>query len=167
MISNLARLAIVMVTTCSASAATAQAFDAIVVRFRPPYGVCAGVCPNFETEILAEGYVRTRSFSSEQVYYFDAKPRDLQRFAELMEELRPSEDRKIDEACERATLEGGSPDPLSWPRGDDIEVRWYTPTGFIRLTACAGDEQLRTTLQDALRALGADPYSGAQAREDF
>lgn len=166
MIAGFARSAILLATACCASAAAAQAPDAIVIRFRPSYGICAGLCPYFEIEVLAEGYVRTLGLADGTISRFDAKPRDVRRFTELMDRLRPAQDRQVDKTCERATLEGGSPDPLSWPRPDDIDVRWYSPGGVTRLTACASNQELRTALQDALRALGADPFSGAKAGDD-
>jgi hypothetical protein len=148
-----------------ATTASALPFDTIVVRFRHPAAVCAGVCPSFEIEVHAQGHVESRGIRLEAPSHFDAKPADLERFTELMAELRPETDRRIDESCEQAKREDGSPDPLSTPRPDDIEVRWYAPDGFVRLTACASDRELRTALQRALRALGADPYTGVKADE--
>ena len=77
------RLTIFLASVCSGAAASAQSPEAIVIRFRPPYGICTGVCPNFETEVHAEGFVRALDRRGGGTHDFEATPRDLRRFTEL------------------------------------------------------------------------------------
>src|SRR6476620_10508630 len=142
----------------------------VIIRFRHPAMICAGVCPNYQIEILANGDVvrgnptpqptdRDHLYSN-TVFRFHVLPTKLRQFRSRLDALRPRGDRALDATCNRSRLPDGSFDPLSTPSPDDIEVRWIEADRGNRLTACAYDEPLRAQLQSALRSLGVDPFSG-------
>ena len=147
-------LAFVVATlTVSAAAAHRTSRETIVVRFRPAYALCVGVCPYFEMWVSPPGRVVTRDKGSGRIERFDVVPERLAAFRDVLLPLRPTGERRVDRTCEQEQVEG-KPDPLSDPRTDDIEVRWIDGTDPGRLTACAGNMRVRQVVQDALRALG-------------
>ena len=91
---------------------------------------------------------------------FHVQPKKLTQFRSELDAVRPVGDLALDASCKQAHLPDGSPDPLSTPSSDDIEVRWVEAGRSDRLTACADNRLLRGKVQDALRSLGVDPYSG-------
>ena len=109
------------------------------------------------------GVVTTHQLFDGETTRFQAEPARHGQFLRMLDGLRPNGTRKADASCVRATGPDGNPDPLHNPRPDDIEVRWSGAGGAARLTACADNWPIREVVQDALRALGADPHSGRQA----
>jgi hypothetical protein len=145
----------------------APASGQVIIRFRHPYAICAGVCPQFQLEISASGDVVRGSpeptgrhqFRSNTAVRFHVLPAKLKQFRYELDPLRPHGARALDSTCDQAKHQDGSRDPLSMARPDDIEVRWVDARGTDRLTSCAYG-RLKAELQSALRRLGVDPYSG-------
>jgi hypothetical protein len=138
----------------------------VIIRFRHPAMICAGVCPNYQIEIFANGDVVRGNPAPEashiyrnRVISFHVLPARLKQFRSELDVLRPRGERALDAACAPAKLPDGSLDPLSDATPDDIEVRWVEAGHTDRLTSCASS-QLREELHSALRRLGVDPYSG-------
>jgi len=132
--------------------------------------ICAGACPNYQIEISNNGDVvrgnpapetndRGHLYSNAAIR-FHVQPKKLTQFRSELDAVRPVGDLALDASCKQAHLPDGSPDPLSTPSSDDIEVRWVEAGRSDRLTACADNRPLRGKVQDALRSLGVDPYSG-------
>jgi hypothetical protein len=142
---------------------TASDQASVFIRFRFPGAVCAGLCPHFETEVSPAGIVTTHQLFDGETTQFQARPAKHRRFLRMLDRLRPSGTREADANCVRATGPDGNPDPLYDPRPDDIEVRWSVAGETARLTACDSNRPIREAVQDALRALGADPYFGKKA----
>jgi hypothetical protein len=133
--------------------------------------ICAGVCPNYQLKIFDNGEVvrgnperaptdRDHIYSNAEVR-FHVSPAKLRQFRSQLDTLRPRGNHPLDLACEQAKLPDGSPDPVSTPSPDDIEVRWVDAGHADRLTSCVYSP-LRDELQSALRTLGVDPHSGKQ-----
>jgi hypothetical protein len=141
----------------------------VIIRFRHPAMICAGVCPNYQIEIFANGDVVRGNPKSEPtdrdhlyanaVIHFRVPLAKLRQFRTELDKVRPIGNRSLDIICAQAKLPDGSPDPISTPNPDDLEVRWVEGRHNDRLTSCA-DGPLRGKLQSALRTLGVDPYSG-------
>jgi hypothetical protein len=140
----------------------------IIVRFRHPYVVCAGVCPQFQLKILPSGDVVRGSphppdvhdILSNVVTRFRVPAAKLRQLQRDLNALRPVGNWALDATCNQAKQRDGSPDPLSIAKPDDIEVRWIDSRRDDRLTGCAYGGWLRPKLENALRSLGIDPYSG-------
>ncbi|HEX5184578.1 MAG TPA: hypothetical protein VFW19_15690 [Allosphingosinicella sp.] len=160
-------LALALVSGFAGTAGARPAAEAILVRFRFPYAVCAGVCPNFEMKISPRGDVVTRSFFGHAVYRFRATPARLEAFRQALDPLRPAGKKRLDDKC-GARQEDGTPDPLAVdPRPDDFELDWTGGRSEARLTGCAfGHWPIRKAVYDALRALGANPFFGWDQRFD-
>jgi hypothetical protein len=135
--------------------------ETILVRFRFPYAICAGVCPNFEMKVSPRGEVGTRDLFRRETYRFRATPAHLEAFRRALSALRPAGENRLDSKWEAKQPDGTS-DPLALdPRPDDFEVRWTGGRSEARLTGCAfGHWPTRAAVQAALRALGADPFFG-------
>jgi hypothetical protein len=122
----------------------AQADDAgptITIRFRDPYGICSGVCPNFEMRVDDDGNVTTRSrwLDDGETSRFKAKDANYVRFLHLMEGLKFLDHPQLDATCERRKLPDGSLDPLDHPEPDDIEMEWTDSERTVRVTGCASN----------------------------
>jgi len=144
----------------------------VLIRFRHPTMICAGICPNYQIEIFANGDVVRGNPPPEasHLYHnreirFHVTRSHLRNFRAQLDVLRPSGDLAVDTACERGRLADGSLDPLDASRPDDILVRWIDPGRNDQLTACASyGGALRGKIENALRTLGVNPNSGAPAR---
>ena len=150
---------------------TAPSRPNVIIRFRHPAMLCAGICPNYQIEIFANGDVvrgnpTTREANDRDHIYrnrtirFHVLPAKLSQFRSGLDVLRPHGDRALDATCDRPKLPDGSFDPLATPSPDDIEIRWIEAGRTDRLTACAYHEPLRDEIQSALRSLGVNPFSG-------
>ena len=147
------------------AAARPAAAETILVRVHHSYAVCAGLCPDFAMRIGPRGEVVSRSLHTSETHRFRATAARLSAFRAILDPLRPAGESRLDRECARATSADGTPDPLDEPGPDDLEIRWIGADGDARLTACAYTHMaVRRTVESALRALGADPYSGARAR---
>jgi hypothetical protein len=165
MLSHRIALAFVVATLAVyAAAAQGAARETIIVRFRPPNGLCVGVCPNFEMRVSPQGRVVTRDTWSGRIERFDIDLQRLAAFRDVLIQLRPLGERREDETCEQA-LHDGKADALDDPRPDDIEVRWIDRAEPGRLTACARNMAVRRVVQDALRALGVTILGTRKNRE--
>jgi hypothetical protein len=104
------------------------------------------------------GNVTTHSLwpDDRETIRFKAKDANYVRFQNLMERLKLLDHPQLDVTCERGTLQDGSPDPLSDPKPDDIEMIWTDSQGTIRVTGCPSNTLLRVALQGAVNVLGAD-----------
>jgi len=150
---GLAFASVIATLIVQASAAHGARRETIVVRFRPPYGICAGVCPNFEMRVSPSGRVTTRDGLDGRIERFEVERARLSAFRDVLIQLRPIGERREDETCAQARNDG-KPDTLDDPRPDDIEIRWMDPGEPGRLTACARNMEVRRVVQDALLALG-------------
>jgi hypothetical protein len=155
-------LLIAAATTVAPPAHAKDADPTITIRFRHPYGICTGVCPNFEMRVAHDGNVTTRSLwpDDSETTHFRAKDANYVRFLYLVERLKYLDQQQLDTTCKHARLQDGSPDPLDDPRPDDIEMKWADSRGTVRVTGCASNTLLRVALQGALNVLGADWVSG-------
>ena len=141
----------------------------IIIRFRHPAAICAGVCPNYQIEIFANGDVVRGNpkreptdgdhFYSNSVIHFHVPPTKLAQFRAELDKVRLRSNRALDTICRQAKLPDGSADPASTPRPDDLKVRWVEGHQTDQLTSCTYGP-LRGELESALRTLGVDPYSG-------
>jgi hypothetical protein len=160
--------ALVLATVPALARESPVSGETILIRFRHPYAICAGVCPQYQLEIQPTGEVkRSTAYPSNHdevlsnpTIHFRVLTAMLRQFQDELDAFRPSGDLPLDTACVQAKREDGSIDPLSEAKPDDIEVRWINRRKTVRLTSCAGNS-LRGRLQSALRNLGIDPYSGA------
>lgn len=151
-----------LLTLAAAAHATSAPAETVLIRFRFPEVVCVGVCPNFEMKVGPHGDVVTRELWDEpRTYHWRAAPAKLDAFRRALFALRPAGEIRLDSRCE-IMLPDGKADPMANnPRPDDLEVRWTGGPSEARLTACyANRGPTRKAVQDALRALGADPYFG-------
>ena len=141
----------------------------VIIRFRPPAMICAGVCPDYQIEIFANGDVVRGNpkpdptgrddLYANTVIRFRVPLAKLDQFRAELDMVRPLGNRALDTICAQPKLPDGSPDPISTPKPDDLEVRWVEGPHTDRLTSCAYGP-LRGALESALRTLGVDPYSG-------
>ena len=141
----------------------------VIIHFRHPAMICAGVCPNYQIEIFANGDVvrgnpkaeptgRDHLYAS-TVIHFHMPPAKLKQFRTELDKVRPLGNRALDTICAQRKLPDGATDPISAPKPDDLEIRWVEGGHTDRLTSCAYGP-LRGEVQSALRTLGVDPYSG-------
>ena len=136
--------------------------ETVVIRFRISYPICVGLCPDFETRISPSGSAVSHNLHRRDVHRIRVTPRQLGSFRAILDTLRPIGERRLDAQCQPATIADGSPDPLDHPRPDDLEVRWIGPRTSARLTACGRTHPaMRQTIENAMRVLGVDPYTGA------
>jgi hypothetical protein len=84
------------------------------------------------------------------------------QFRSELDVLRPHGNVGLDAACKQPKLPDGSPDPVSRPQPDDLEVRWVERGHTDRLTSGAYGP-LRGELQSALGTLGVDAILGETA----
>jgi hypothetical protein len=143
----------------------------VIIRFRHPAMICAGVCPNYQIAIFANGDVVRGNpaaqatdwhhIHSNAVISFHVLPAKLRQFRSELDVLRPHGNAALDAVCNQTRLPDGSPDPISTAQPDDVEVRWIEGGHTDRLMSCAYGP-LRAELESALRRLGIDPYSGKQ-----
>ena len=139
--------------------------ETVLIRFRHSYPVCAGLCPDFETQISPMGYVVSRNLHQPETHHFRVDRLKLASFWAILDTIRPSGERRFDAECPRSRQADGTLDTLDDPRPDDFEVRWISGGTDARLTACAFTQlQVRRTVENALHVLGVDPYFGS--RED-
>jgi hypothetical protein len=132
-----------------------SAGERIMVRFRHPLVICAGVCPDFMMWVSPRGRIVTRNIHRTGTYRFRATPAQLEAFHEILASLRPTGETRLDTACARAPED--PPADFFNPRPDDIEIRWVGPHTAAHLTSCPfGRPELRETIVRALRALGSD-----------
>jgi hypothetical protein len=142
-----------------------KAADTIFVRLRHSYPICAGFCPNFEMKVSPSGKVVSRDLWRRKVRRFRATPEGLAAFQRQLATIRPPAERRLDESCTRFLDADGKPDMWDDPRPDDIEVRWRGKGGSSRLTSCGYTHRdMRDTVEQAVRALGADLLWGGKAR---
>ncbi|HEY1605875.1 MAG TPA: hypothetical protein VGF77_09790 [Allosphingosinicella sp.] len=162
-----AALALTLVSGFAGSADARPASGTILVRFRFPYQICVGVCANFEMRIGPRGEVVTHALFGGAIYRFRATPARLAAFRKALDPLRPAGEKRLDGKCE-AKWEDGTPDPLADdPRPDDFEVRWTKGRSETLLTGCyLSHWPMRKAVEDALRALGANPFFGWDQRFD-
>lgn len=141
------------------------AAETILIRFRFPFIVCLGVCPNFEIRVSPGGEVITRKLFPHRTYRFRAKPAKLSAFRRALSAVRPTGEKRLDAECETKQPDG-TPDPLADnPRPDDFEVRWTGGRSDARLTGCASTHwPTHAAVQNALRVLGVDPIFGWDKR---
>jgi hypothetical protein len=161
-------LALFLATLCTTAAGAGPSdVETIQLRFRHSYPFCGGLCPDFETRVGPDGSVVTYALRGGEAYRFRASSLQLAAFRRILGAIRPSGERSLDARCERGRLADGTPDPLDDPRPDDVEIFWSGGDAQTRLTACAFTHpEMRRTMESALRALGADPFSGSPARPD-
>jgi hypothetical protein len=141
--------------------------EMILVRFRHSSGFCAGLCPDFELQVGLDREVTSHSLHRHDSHRFRASPSQLRSFRRILAPLRPTGERQLDTSCARDRTADCGPDPLDDPRPNDIEIFWSGGRTEARLTACGYTHlDLRRTVESALRALGADPFSGRQVRPE-
>lgn len=133
--------------------------EPIVIKFRNGYAVCTGLCPNFRTELRSNGVIVTQH-DGFRATRFRVSRKEISDFSRSLETIRPIGTRKLDQACEQATLPNGARDPLSMYEPDDIDVIWIGAHRTSRLTACLRNRQAHDFIAKALRAVGVDPGSG-------
>src|SRR4051794_21317980 len=76
--------------------------ETVRIRFQHPFGVCAGLCPDFETRVEPSGAVASRSLHWEGGDRFRASPRQYAAFLRIMNSIRPTGERSLDRSCEHA-----------------------------------------------------------------
>jgi hypothetical protein len=137
------------------STGSQSADERVMVRFRHPTAICAGVCPDFVMWVSPRGRIVTRNIHWTGTYRFRATPAQLEAFHEILGSIRPTGERRLDTTCARAPDD--PPADFFDPRPDDIEIRWIGPHTAAHLTFCPfGRPELRETIVRALRALGSD-----------
>jgi len=140
--------------------------ETVVIRFRTSYAVCFGLCPDFETRISPRGEVVSHNLHRRDVHRFHFASARLGSFRAILDTLRPIGEHRLDAECTPGPMADGTPDPLDHPRPDDLEVRWIGLNASARLTACGYTHlAVRRTIQNALRVLGVDPFSGGPDSE--
>jgi hypothetical protein len=138
---------------------------AITIRFRFPGAICAGLCPNFETQVDQDGNVTAQSLWPEgKTTHFKVKEKDFLSFYFLVSELRYLQHPQLDAACERPISGDSNLDQLYDPKPDDIEMTLTDWQGTVRVTGCASNQLLEFSLHGALEVLGVDPYSGEKLK---
>jgi hypothetical protein len=159
-------LALLLASLCTAAAqARPSPGEMILIRLRHSSGICAGLCPDFELQVFPEGEVTSHSLHDRESHRFRVSQRELEAFRRMLAPLRPAGESHLDASCPRSRTADGSPDPLDDPWPNDIEIFWSGGYVEAALTSCAFTHpELRRTIEGALRALGADPYSGNRAR---
>jgi hypothetical protein len=140
--------------------------ETVLIRFRASYGICLGLCPDFETRVGPGGWVVSHNLHRRDVHRFRVSPSHLGSFRAILESLRPRGEIRLDAECEHVRLADGTLDPLHDPRPDDLEVRWIGAHVSARLTACDYTHlATRRTIENAMRVLGVDPYSGGRYKD--
>jgi hypothetical protein len=162
MLRSVPLLAAIALTSCVTGAhGDRHPATTVAVRFSGGYAICIGLCPDFETQVQSTGLVMSRNRVTKRASRFRVGPSKVKEFVARLDALRPMHDQKADKECAQVTLENGSPDPLSMAKPDDIEIRWIERGTQVRLTACYANAAIRKPLQQALRDLGVDPWSGS------
>jgi hypothetical protein len=162
------------VSTSGRGLAQPSSRETTVVRFRNPYIVCAGVCPDYKITVQQSGEIQTvvhpsgSRFNRGEIWSFRVNQRQLRAFRNILNGIRPRGMRRLDETCSPGRLPDGSPDPLDDPRPDDVEVRWIGPLGSDKLSSCAYTHpSVRMTINRAVTALGISVPLGVPARFIF
>lgn len=155
--------AVIALTCCVAGApGDRKAGTSVAIHVSGGYAICLGLCPYFETQVRSDGLVISRHHFAKKSSRFRVDQSKVSEFMARMDALRPVRDHAADRECAQVTLENGSPDPLSMAKPDDIEIRWIEGgRRSVRLTACFANAGITKPLQQALRDLGVDPWSGS------
>ena len=118
--------------------------ERITVSRRPWFGICAGVCPNYDVTVWTDGEVVAKRGSSEERFHVSRA-----EAADFSSKLRPF--RPV----------GEQPDPLVCAHDErpkdaplvmkvrEIEIRWLGTNHSARLVAC--DNALYADLTEAIR----------------
>ena len=119
-----------------ASVGTAVSMESISVSRRPWFGVCAGVCPNYDVTVWADGRVlsvRRYSHVPDVVQRFRVPTRDAAQFRSILLPYRPTNAQDVEPTCEHRV----SPDEAELVlKVREIEMVWSGPSGPSRLVAC-------------------------------
>ena len=125
----------------------------VFVRYRHTYPFCAGFCPSFEMQVGSDGEITTHDLLTSNIFHGHAKPENLRQFRAVLDDLRPTADRRADEDCVPAKRQDGSPDSLDNPKPDDIELRWLENGKSVSLTACWSNQPINMAIIKAWYAL--------------
>ena len=130
--------------------------EAIEISRRPWFGICAGVCPNYDVIMRPDGRVLVlrRHFDEvDEVRSFRVSPARLARLRAILASYRPNADTPEPSRCEHDV----PPEEAAFV-GDVVEmqVKWTGAAGSDHLVACDTQENaaLREAIGAALQSLG-------------
>jgi len=147
---------------CAAFAHPPGEPEKIKISRRPWFGICAGVCPDYDIVMQTDRYVwviRRNSGSVEDVRRFRISKRRAAKLRAILEPLRPNGDTREPEECRHDV----PPEQAGLViKAVEMEVKWVGPGRSDRRIGCATPEYeaMRITIDKALATLGV----GADAR---
>jgi len=144
----LAIAACTLMTGCASSAGRTE--TAITISERPWFGVCSGVCPDYDLVVAADGQVSSTVRRQARTSRFRVSREALKEFEAILEPLRPP-GTQIQGQCIHNVSEDDAVFVI--PDVTEIDIRWNDGTQTDRLVACDGP-QISETIRQALWSIG-------------
>lgn len=152
-----AYIGLLLLSACESTRA-APSGDTVTLSRRPWFGICAGVCPNYDVTVGPGGRAWSvlRSFHRpDQVVHLRPTWEQRARFLSLLAPFRPDGRRPERPECDHRLPPEEAPLLV---RVTEIEIRWSGASGAAHLIACDTRENaaLRAAIDEALLTLDLD-----------
>jgi len=118
--------------------------ESITVSRRPWFAICAGVCPNYDVTVSADGRVVAKRGSGEERYRVSRA--EAARFRKKLQPFRPVGEQRDPLVCAH---EGRPEDAPLMMKVREIEIWWSGVPHPARLAAC--DTAAYADLTEAIR----------------
>lgn len=139
--------------------------ETVTVSKRPWFGICAGLCPNYDVTVWADGRVMAVRHSwhgADEIERFRVSRIDAARFRSILLPYRPSAVQQREPVCHHAVPPEQAQLVL---KVREVEILWSSPSHRRRVIACDARE-ISEALRQALRAVQLYPSGRRITQED-
>jgi hypothetical protein len=154
---GLALMGLLGLSSC-VSTGTSLSGETITVSRRPWFGICAGVCPNYDITVQPDGRVwsvRHHFDAADEVARLRVSGNQLVHFYSFLAPYQPNDGDPIPSKCEHHV----SPQEAQLVlKAIEIEIKWFDASNSAHRIACDTPENaaLREAIDGALRSLDLD-----------
>jgi hypothetical protein len=139
--------------------------ETITIAKRPWFGICAGLCPNYDVTVWADGRVlavRHSWHGLDEIERFRVSRLEAARFRSILLPYRPIAIQQREPVCHHDVPQEQSRLVL---KVREVELLWSSPPHRSRLIAC-DTRELSEALRQALRAVQVYPDGRRITHED-